>query len=268
MSPSPDVAGGDGVAVPGGRGHNRRITLPNFTRSRQDDLVLCELANQPFELGTPRPTGAGVGKAELAVRRELRARVRGMRRGPPHCEPQRAMFPPDPLPSGNPSGYNAVRRADHAAGASGYAEERGLGSAACVTWHGMACRPKEERAWTMPAAAPPPPPRRTRRACWYLVARRFPAPIRADSVCGPSASLWEAQRYPWLFVTVWSAPPTSSATADLVQPCHAAWCSAVDLPDGAGAIGTVGDRRGRRSGRGEGRTRRGCSWCSGRRARR
>ena len=69
-------------------------------------------------------------KAELAVRRELRARERGRRRGPPHCEPQRAMFPPDPLPSDNTGGYNAVRRADHAAGVSGYAEERGLCSAA------------------------------------------------------------------------------------------------------------------------------------------
>jgi hypothetical protein len=57
-------------------------------------------------------------KAELAVRRELRARVRGMRRGPCHCEPQRAMFPPDPLPSINTGGYNAVRRAHHAAGVS------------------------------------------------------------------------------------------------------------------------------------------------------
>ena len=56
------------------------------------------------------------------------------------------MFPPDPLPSDNTGGYNAVRRADHAAGVSGYAEERGLCSAACVSWHGMACRPKEERA--------------------------------------------------------------------------------------------------------------------------
>jgi hypothetical protein len=83
------------------------------------------------------------------------------------------------------------------------------------------------------------------------LARRFPAPIRADSVCGQSASLRAAQRYPLLFVMVWSAPPTSSATADSVEPFHAAQCSAVDLPDGAGAIGTVGDRRGRRTGRGE-----------------
>ena len=57
-------------------------------------------------------------KAELAVRRELRARVRGTRRGPPHCEPQRAMFPPDPLPSDNTGGSRAVRRAHHAAGVS------------------------------------------------------------------------------------------------------------------------------------------------------
>ena len=57
-------------------------------------------------------------KAELAVRRELRARVRGTRRGPPHCEPQRAMFPPDPLPSYITGGSRAVRRAHHAAGPS------------------------------------------------------------------------------------------------------------------------------------------------------
>ena len=57
-------------------------------------------------------------KAELAVRRELRARVRGMRSGPPHREPQRAMFTPDPLPSGSTGGCIAVRRAHHAAGAS------------------------------------------------------------------------------------------------------------------------------------------------------
>ena len=72
-----------------------------------------------------------------------------------------------------------------------------------------------------------------------VLARRLPAPIRADSVGGPAPSLWAAQRYPSLFVTVWSAPPTSSATADLVQPLHAAMCSAVFLPDGA--------RRNRRS---------------------
>ena len=57
-------------------------------------------------------------KAELAVRRELSPRVRGMRSASPHCEPQCAMFPPDPLPSDNTSGWDAVRRAHHAAGAS------------------------------------------------------------------------------------------------------------------------------------------------------
>jgi hypothetical protein len=56
------------------------------------------------------------------------------------------MFPPDPLPSDNTGGSRTVRRADHAAGVSASAEERGLCSAACVTWHGMACSPKEERA--------------------------------------------------------------------------------------------------------------------------
>jgi hypothetical protein len=57
-------------------------------------------------------------KAELAVRRELRAHVRGTRRALSHCEPQRAMFPPDPLPSDNTGGSRAVRRAHHAAGVS------------------------------------------------------------------------------------------------------------------------------------------------------
>jgi hypothetical protein len=56
------------------------------------------------------------------------------------------MFPPDPLPSINTGGYNAVRRADHAAGVSAYSEERGLCSAACVSCRGMGCWPKEERA--------------------------------------------------------------------------------------------------------------------------
>ncbi len=94
--------------------------------------------------------------------------------------------------------------------------------------------------------------------------RRF-GPIRCASL---SASLWAAQRYPCTSVMVWSAPPTSSATADLVWPLNAAKCSAVHLPDGA--------RRNRQSRRptnaagraeGNGRTRMGL-WCSGRRARR
>ncbi len=83
-------------------------------------------------------------KAELAVRRELRARGRSVLPGPPHCEPQCGMFPPDPLPSNNTGGYKAVRRAHHAAGVSAYSEERGLCSAACVSWHGL--QAKEERA--------------------------------------------------------------------------------------------------------------------------
>jgi hypothetical protein len=92
----------------------------------------------------------------------------------------------------------------------------------------------------MPAAAPPPPPRRTRRAGCYLV------PIGEAFACADSGRFgvlprrrrsWAAERYPSLFVTVRSAPPTSSATADLVQPLAAAQCSAVHLPDGAGAIG-------------------------------
>ena len=50
---------------------------------------------------------------------------------------------------------------------------------------------------------------------------------------------------------VWSAPPTSSATADLVWPQSAAQCSAVALPDGAGAVGPPPTDR-RRTGRAEG----------------
>ena len=57
------------------------------------------------------------------------------------------MFPPDPLPSDNTSGSGAVRRADHAAGVSAYAEERGLCSAPCVSWRCVAARGlKEARA--------------------------------------------------------------------------------------------------------------------------
>jgi hypothetical protein len=192
-----------------------------------------------------------------------------MRRGPPHCEPQRAMFPPDPLPSDNTGGYNAVRRAHHAAGVSAQAEERGLCRAACVSWHGMARRLKEDRAddaggRTSTTAASYAASLVRRSAHWRGVRLRRFGPIRCASL---SASLWAAQRYPCTSVMVWSAPPTSSATADLVEPLRAAMCSAVDLPDGAGATSTVGDKQGRRTGRGEGRTRR-CSWCSRRRARR
>ncbi len=56
-------------------------------------------------------------------------------------------------------------------------------------------------------------------ANWRGVSLRRFGPIRCAA---PSASLWEAQRYPSLSVTVWSAPPKSSATADLVQPLNAA----------------------------------------------
>ena len=81
------------------------------------------------------------------MRRELRARERYVLRGPPHCEPQCAMFPPDPLPSDNSSGSRAVRRAHHAAGVSAYAEERGLCSAPCVSWCRVSARGlKEARA--------------------------------------------------------------------------------------------------------------------------
>ncbi len=126
-------------------------------------------------------------KAELAVRRELRSRERGMRSGPPHCEPQRAMFTPDPLPSGSTGGYNAVRRAHRAAGVSGYAEERGLCSAACVSWHGIGLQAEGGAR----GRCRRPHLRHRRVVRGELVgmlcplARRFPAPIRADSGCGP-----------------------------------------------------------------------------------
>ena len=47
----------------------------------------------------------------------------------------------------NSSGSRAVRRADHAAGVSAYAEERGLCSAPCVSWCRVSARGlKEARA--------------------------------------------------------------------------------------------------------------------------
>ena len=112
---------------------------------------------------------------------------------------------------------------DHAADAWAYAEERRLYTPCCVAWAGMAC-PAWRSARAMSAAAPRPLPRRTRRACCYLV-HLGEACTCADSGrfgVRPSASLWAAQPYPFLFVMVWSAPPTSSATADLVQPLNAA----------------------------------------------
>ena len=103
--------------------------------------------NQPFVLQTPRPTGAGVdAKPNSQCVASYVFRVRGTRRGPPNCELQCAMFPPDPLPSDNTGGSRAVRRAHHAAGVSAYSEERGLCSAACVTWLDVTVRRmKEER---------------------------------------------------------------------------------------------------------------------------
>jgi hypothetical protein len=58
---------------------------------------------------------------------------------PPHCERQCGTFPPEPLPSDNGNGLCAVRRADHAAGPSAYAEERGLCMHCCASaWRGVA----------------------------------------------------------------------------------------------------------------------------------
>ncbi len=98
------------------------------------------------------------------------------------------MFPPDPLPSDNTGGSRTVRRADHAAGVSAYSEERGLCSAACVTWHRLHGGQAEGGARGRCRR----PHLRHRRVVrgelvvhLCLLARRFPAPIRADSVCGP-----------------------------------------------------------------------------------
>ncbi len=127
-------------------------------------------------------------KAELAVRRELRPRGRSVLSGPPQCEPQCDMFPPDPLPSINTGGYNAVRRAHHAAGVSAYSEERGLCSAACVTKIGLHSAQAEGRARGR-CRRPHLRHRRVVRGelveMLCVLARRSPAPIRADSLGGP-----------------------------------------------------------------------------------
>ncbi len=89
------------------------------------------------------------------------------------------------------------------------------------------------------AATPPPPPRCTRRACCICVlfGEAFSCTDRADRVCGrrgaKGGTAYPIAKSPSVFVMLWSAPATSSATADLVQPLIAALCSAVNLPDGA-----------------------------------
>jgi hypothetical protein len=79
-------------------------------------------------------------EAKLAVRREPRARERGLRCAAPHCGRQCGMCAHGLLPSDGREGLRAARGAGHAAGVSAYAEERGLGMprrasarVACVT---------------------------------------------------------------------------------------------------------------------------------------
>ena len=131
----------------------------------------------------------------------------------------------------------------------------------CHAWRGVAWRGVAWRAWraggrsarAMSAAAPPPPPRRTRRACCYVVhvGEACPCADSGRSVCDHRTP-WAAQAYPYLSVMLWSAAPTSSGTADLVQPWNAAKCSAVPLPDGRRNRRPIRHRRQRRrTGRGK-----------------
>jgi hypothetical protein len=107
-------------------------------------------------------------KAKLAVRRELRARVRGtgavpltVRRNALCSRPTRCR-PATPAETTQCDAHITPRVC-----------RRRPKSAVCAVLRacrGMAWLAGQRRsAWTMPAAAPPPPPRRTRRACFELV---------------------------------------------------------------------------------------------------
>ena len=184
-----------------------------------------------------------------------------MRRAPPRCERRCGTFPPDPLPSDSGNGLCAVRRADHAAGPSAYAEARGLCMHCCASARrGVAQARRRAACGGRTSATAASYAARVLRHWRGVSLRRF-GPIRRAAPSGVARGV-----YPKSFVMVWSAPPTSSATAALVQPLPAAQCSAVALPDGAGAVGPPPTDR-RRTGRRGRRTHR-CSWCSRRRARR
>ena len=110
-----------------------------------------------------------------------------MRRAPPRCERRCGTFPPDPLPSDSGNGLCAVRRADLAAGPSAYAEDRGLCRHCCAQCAARRGAGQEEGGVRRPHLRH----RRVVRgervvAILCPLARRSPAPIRADSVRGPS----------------------------------------------------------------------------------
>ena len=145
-----------------------------------------------------------------------------MRRAPPRCERRCGTFPPDPLPSDSGNGVCAVRRADHAAGPSAYAEDRGLCMHCCASaWRGVAQARRTAACGGRTSATAASYASSLLKSCAYwrgVSLRRF-GPIRCAA---RPASLQAAQRYPFLSVMVWSAPPASSATADLVRPMIAA----------------------------------------------
>ncbi len=128
------------------------------------------------------------------------------------------------LPSDHSSGSRAVRRARHAAAGSAYAEERGLDIAVLRPCTGGACtaRRQDERVRMWPHLRHRRVVPREAAVILYCFARRSPAPIRADSVCGRRFFGEGGTAHPSSFVMLWSAPPTSSRTADLVQPFSAA----------------------------------------------
>jgi hypothetical protein len=142
------------------------------------------------------------------------------------------------LPSDGSSRSRAVRRADHAAGASAYAEQRPRHAEprGCVRDDAGGGERRACGRSACDAAAPMRRPclRHRRVVCAELVAlfcdlaRRSPAPIGVR----PSAWLWAAWRYPSFSVMRSSAPPTSSSAATPMQPLTAARCSAVHLRTG------------------------------------
>jgi hypothetical protein len=188
---------------------------------------------------------------------------------PPHCELPCAMFTHGVLPSDSSGGSRAVRRAHHAAGASAYAEERGLCSAACVTWrHGAQAEGARARCRR--------PHLRHRRVVLgelvvllCILARRSPAPIRADSVGGRRRGCG------------WHSVPgvvRDGLVGAADKQRHGGFGAAVERRP-VQRCPPAGRRRRRRSRRticrrrqrrrtGRGRRTRFCSWCSRRRARR
>jgi hypothetical protein len=152
---------------------------------------------------TTRPTDGRVrAKPNSHVCRKLRARERGVRRGPLAVR-QCRMYTHGLLPLDNSGGSRAVRRAGHAAGASAYAEERGLGmpcrEGACVACPAVPLAVRGAQAKGARAcggadatAAPAPPPRGTRRACCVVV--RVRKVFACTDRCAAVAWLWAAQR--------------------------------------------------------------------------